>query len=263
MRKYNLLVAFVLMLALNNYYAYSVDNIKIALSKGSGSSHYQNYYNWLKKADPKIEIIDMYSIDPKNIMKELATCNGILFTGGDDIAPGRFGKAADSVRCEIDYKRDTLEFALFETALKLKIPILGICRGEQLITVATGGSLIVDIPQDVKNPDKHQCELSDTCYHHIKIESSSLLNKICGVTEGFVTTNHHQAALKISPRFVASSHGIDGVAESIERRNNKNNSFLLGVQWHHEKMKFEDPCSGNIAKYFIEEVKKYAASKKR
>ncbi len=158
-------------------------HLRIALSWGS-----ENYINWVHRGDSTVEIINMKEMDSDSALKELATCDGIVFTGGEDVAPYYYGKEADSARCKINAGRDTLEFLLFKESMRLKMPVLGICRGQQLLNVAFGGTLIVDIPADRPGDVKHQI-IEDylKCFHTVTLEKNSLLHTIAGVDTGLLT----------------------------------------------------------------------------
>lgn len=229
------------------------------------SKHYENYSNWLLNADKNIIYLDFYTIPFDSAMKLIGKCDGLLISGGPDVEPARFGKRWDTARCEIDYRRDTLEFALIDSARKLKMPILGICRGEQLLNVYYGGTLIVDIPEDYKTTIHHKCKKSDTCFHEVDIAEGTLLYKIAGAKSGEINTNHHQAVEKLAKGFIAGAHSPDGIIEAIEWANGgappPGEPFILAVQWHPERMKPESPFSLNLAKYFLLKVKEYKTGK--
>ncbi len=127
--------------------------LKIALSLAS-----PNYVNWIHQADSTIVTIDMKSMPVNQAVNLLNNCNGLILTGGEDVFPAYYGKADELARCSTNPKRDTLELALIKKALELKIPIVGICRGQQLLNVSQGGTLIVDIPSDYSKKVIHQQE---------------------------------------------------------------------------------------------------------
>lgn len=229
----------------------------IALSKGSGSVHYENYSKWLKDHNKNVEIIDMINIPPEEAAKTLEKCSGIVLTGGPDVHPGRFGKESEAGRCSIDLERDTLEFALIEKALELDMPILAICRGEQILNVALGGSLIIDIPTDFDTTVTHQCEDSENCFHDINVVEGTLLHDICSEKEGMVNTNHHQAVDELAPGLIASAFTEDGLIEAFEWADHSKRPFMLAVQWHPERLEKDISFSKPIAKYFLQQSENY------
>lgn len=235
-----------------------VQPVRIALSKGNPVESYQNYYNWLQSHDSTVIIIDMYALPFDSALIVFEDCSGLLITGGTDIYPGLFDKAGDTVRCwPVDHHRDSLEIALFQASRKLKKPILGICRGEQMINVALGGSLIIDIPTDFDTAVTHQCEDYLSCYHAVTVESNSLLHEISGVYAGQVTSNHHQGVDRLARELKAVSFAPDGLIEAVEWAYPEGNPFLLAVQWHPERMEADNPLSGPIAEKFLQEARAY------
>jgi putative glutamine amidotransferase len=227
--------------------------LKIGISKAS-----PNYLHWLKNSDPSLHTVNFYGMTAAEAVRHLRQCNGLLLTGGEDIFPGRYGKEYDTVRCtEIDPYRDSLEFALIEKALELKIPVLGICRGHQILNVYLGGSLIVDIPSDRGTKVIHQCDDYLNCFHSVTVTGKTLLAEICKCDSAGVTTNHHQAIDRLSPLLKINAVSDDGLAESIEWLEPANKSFLLGVQWHPERMDFVNPLSSRIAREFLMQSAKY------
>ncbi len=114
----------------------------------------------------------------RKLLKILQDCDGLLLSGGPDLHPVYFGKQADSSRCDIDLVRDTLELALIKEAMSMNLPILGICRGEQILNVALGGSLIIDIPSDYQNAITHQTPNPDSCFHPVKVVEGTFLHTL-------------------------------------------------------------------------------------
>ncbi|MBI9038968.1 MAG: gamma-glutamyl-gamma-aminobutyrate hydrolase family protein [Bacteroidales bacterium] len=237
------------------------DSIKIAISKAKPEEYYVQYENWLKATDSTIECVDMYHIRLDSALMIFENCDGLLLTGGPDVFPGRYDQAFDTSRCgEIDYKRDTLEFALIKKALELKMPILGVCRGEQILNIAMGGSLIVDIPTDFDTSIIHRCEDTYNCEHDIIVVKNSLLNKICQTGFYFSNSNHHQAVNELADCFVASAFTHDSLIEAIEWKKPEGKSFLIAVQWHPERLSSDNTLSYPIAERFLEEAKKYGVN---
>ena len=228
--------------------------LRIAVSKAS-----PNYINWLKTADPGVETVDLYVLPLAEALATLDRCSGLLLTGGEDVVPGRYGKESESVRCTgSDPRRDTLELALIYKALKLRIPVFGICRGSQILNVALGGSLVVDIPTDIKGHGTHQCEDYLRCFHTDIVIPGTRLARIAKCDSAKVTTNHHQAADLLAPLLKVNARAPDGVAEGIEWKDPSGRSFLLGVQWHPERMPADNPLSGPLATEFLRQASIFA-----
>jgi putative glutamine amidotransferase len=233
--------------------------VKIAFSKGSPETSYTNYYIWIRHFDSTAICQDMYAMSIDSALELFKGCSGLLLTGGTDVNPGLYGKAYDTVRCwPIDYRLDSLEITLIDSAVAWGMPILGICRGHQVINVALGGSLIVDIPEDFGTSVAHRCVEFTTCLHTVEIDTGSLLYGISGVDSGQVNSAHHQAADQMAPGLKAIAHTYDGLIESEQWKDPSGKNFLLGVQWHPERLEPENPLSGPIAVRFLEECRRFA-----
>ena len=238
--------------------------VRIALSKGSPDSLYINYYNWVRSMDSTTVCIDLYAMSLDSALELFRSCHGLILTGGTDIHPGYYGKDYDTIRCwPIDDHRDLLEMALVDSALAWGLPILGICRGHQMLNVALGGSLIVDIPSDFDTLVRHRCEDYQGCMHPLRIDTSSLIFNITGKDLGIVNSNHHQAADEVAKPLRAVAYTEDGLIEALEWKNPVEKPFLLGVQWHPERMELDNPLSGDIGKWFLEEVRRQEAGGRR
>ena len=224
-------------------------HVLIALSKDNTAHTCQL---WLKRYASNIDFIDMYKVSPDSINLILNKCNGIIITGGNDIQPALYGKANDSSRCEqFAPKRDTLDQLLINYAKTTHIPILGICRGAQIINVTYGGTLYTDIPSQIGTTVIHRSK-DRIVYHDINILPNSLLHQISQATQVEVNSIHHQSIEKVANNLKAVAWSADGVIEAIEPQ--KSADFLLGVQWHPELLDSTSPVSKNIAMYFIQKV---------
>ncbi len=161
-------------------------------------------------------------------------CDGLLIPGGGDIAPILFGQYNTASR-NISLEEDLLQIDMFHYFMKKKKPILGICKGIQVINVALGGNII----QDLDTHSMHEYINSDQ-YHITKALSGSILHKLYG--EYFTTNSaHHQGINKIGRGLHITQKANDGVVEGIEHKT----APIIGVQWHPERM-LEDNC---IAEY--------------
>ena len=206
--------------------------------------------------------VNIYGLDVDSALVLLQTCSGLLITGGEDVYPGNYGKLEDINRCEdIDRYRDSIEFALIKKAVSLKMPVFGICRGEQILNVALGGTLYVDIPSDIGKAVIHRCKPgSFDCLHKVTVHSGSLLSRITGASTGTVNSWHHQAVEEIAPGMRVSALSVDGVVEAIERIN-QDQPFIMGVQWHPEHLMNHPEMTDPLAVYFMEQARKYEVMK--
>lgn len=260
-KKHTGIVFSLLLFAVCVFYGCSDQRTQIALSKGAGSVHYNQYAKWLKSYEEDVDCIDLYFIDRKRALDILDDCSGLVLTGGPDVHPAFYGKGYDTARCSIDRIRDTLEFALIQKAMKLDIPILAICRGEQILNVAMGGSLIVDIPEDFGEEIIHRCEESSNCFHEVFVVEGTNFKKITHVDSGVVNTNHHQAVDEIAPEFRVSAYSKDSLIEAFEWAEPAGKPPLIAVQWHPERLSHDNPLSSMIAEYFLLKVKEYEINK--
>lgn len=163
----------------------------------------------------------------------LAGIDGLLLTGGVDVDPSLFGEEPLPKNGEIQPDRDASEIPLSRAALATGFPVLGICRGHQVLAVAAGGILYQDLPSQLPDCLKHS-QLAPRWHptHGLRIEPRSRLGAMFG-PKLRVNTFHHQAVKAAPPGFVETAWAPDGVNEAIEH---VSHPFALGVQWHPEAM---------------------------
>ena len=165
--------------------------------------------------------------------------DGLMLTGGDDVAPARYGEARDERTVEVEPERDEFEIALVSAARTSNLPIFAICRGVQVLNVACGGTLLQDIPTQVTGALYHGLTVPpNTSYalaHEVWVEKDSLLSRLMGErvnADAFeVNSRHHQAVKTVAKGFRVVATAPDGVIEAIEDPAMR---FCLGVQWHPE-----------------------------
>lgn len=231
--------------------------ITIALSKATGSPKYIHYTEWLQTANPEITTIDLWGKSIEECTSILENVHGLVLTGGADIHPERYGKEERLSECHIEPERDTHEFALFEKAQELQLPILAICRGAQLVNVALGGSLMIDIPTDYASDTEHRSKGGNDSNHGVQVEAGSILRKICKADNGIINSAHHQVTDTLSPLLRKAALSEDGLIEAFEWNELHGRGFLLGVQWHPERMDYSNPFSLPIANHFLYEAESY------
>jgi len=231
----------------------------IAISKAKPMEYYGNYSTWVKKEVPNASIINMYELGVDSALAALDYCNGLIISGGADVYPEWYGKLSDTARCgDFDRYRDTLEIELIRKAIEHNIPLLGICRGEQIINVTLGGSLVIDIPSDHDTLVQHRQDDWQNCYHSVDLVETSLTSLLLNKKSGIVNSNHHQAIDQLANDLMISSKAKDGIAESVEWKIKEDKGFLMAVQWHPERLDTVHPeMSLPILKAFIDETKKY------
>jgi putative glutamine amidotransferase len=211
------------------------------------------YMTFIHNVDSSLVLKSSYGQPTDSINLWLSQASGIIITGGRDIHPSIYGKVNEVEKCgEFDRYRDSLELKMVAFAKNNKIPLLGICRGHQMLNVALGGTLYTDIPTDIANNLSHR-NADNPPIHEISIESESLLAKIIGAQSCSVNSYHHQCADKLGKNLSVMARTSDGVVESIIYK--AQDWTALGVQFHPEKMNFNHPCAGSIGKWFITQIK--------
>ena len=202
----------------------------IILSKSS-----LNYINWIE--GDNIIIIDAYTI--KNTDSILALADGIILTGGEDINPLEYNDTINLAVCgDINYQRDTLERKLFDFALKNKIPLIGVCRGMQMMNVASGGSLYGDIPTEIGTTVIHRNN-GEVMHEIVIIDTCSLIFPI--ETDTFMVNSwHHQGLKDISENLRVIARSFDGLPEAVIMEKSTH-PFMIAVQFHPERLGTDNP----------------------
>jgi putative glutamine amidotransferase len=193
-------------------------------AKAFRSQRYRNYLELIEQGggDP-LPLIPGFSIDIEQI-------DAIILSGGGDVDPKHYGQSMNGTReSSILAARDDSEFAIMQKVIASNTPVMGICRGMQLINIYLGGTMHQDIegisaPIHGSNGDSYQ-------KHKVIIEKGTLLYEILGAEEIEVMSHHHQAVDSLGKDLKISAKAEDGIIEAIESANSK---FILGVQWHPE-----------------------------
>lgn len=171
--------------------------------------------------------------DIEIIKEQLNLIDGLILSGGPDINPIYYGEDFKEKIGVISPERDDNEIKILKEFLKTEKPILGICRGHQLLNVYFGGTLYQDLSYFEMEPLKHRQDLyPELEIHNVAIEKNSILEKLYGES---IRTNsfHHQAINKLGEGFKVIARSSDGIVEAIEKIDHK---FCLGIQWHPEMM---------------------------
>ena len=160
--------------------------------------------------------------------------DGLLLIGGEDVALERFNGEPHSSVSKPNPERDELEIQLVQKAVQLDFPLLGICRGEQVMNVAMGGTLISDIPAQTSSPLFHRAIKGEAAAHHsVRLIPDTQLQKLYETDALDVNSYHHQAVKSLAPCFIPSAFSEDGLLEAFEAPDRK---FIVGIQWHPERM---------------------------
>ncbi|MDC0204337.1 gamma-glutamyl-gamma-aminobutyrate hydrolase family protein [Flavobacteriales bacterium] len=201
----------------------------IILSKASS-----NYVKWIE--DENVIILDAYTI--KNIDSILVLADGIILTGGEDINPLEYNDTANLKVCgPINFSRDTLERKLFDFAFKNKLPLVGVCRGMQMMNVASGGSLYGDIPSEIGTTVIHRN--NGEVMHEIALscENPSYTNLIFPFNKDTFLVNswHHQGLKDIAQNIKIIARSYDGLPEAAIM-DTEIHPFMIAVQFHPERL---------------------------
>ena len=162
------------------------------------------------------------------VARLLASVDALLLCGGEDVDPRRYGAIPSPRLGEVNQRRDAWEFLLLDEAVKRRLPVVGICRGCQLINVYFGGTLWQDLPSERPGEVAHRGKGD----HAIRIVAGSRLAGCLGTDSLTVNTSHHQAVKELAPGFRATAFAPDGVVEAIESETLP----ITGVQFHPEKL---------------------------
>jgi putative glutamine amidotransferase len=180
-------------------------------------------------------------------------CDALLFAGGEDVDPSRYGAPAHPLLGKTNPDQDEVEIALARRAAADGLPLLGVCRGMQLLNVALGGTLYQDIAAEIAGALDHDesTDRRDMSHlaHPITLAENSWLAERLGATQLVVNTLHHQALRDIAPSLRAIGHAPDGVVEAIE---GTGPGFILGVQCHPEELwEHADPRWARVFDSFV------------
>jgi len=212
---------------------------------------FENYRRWMDSEG--VETVKL-SRQLGNL-KAVETLDGVVFSGGEDLHPGLYGKpeyVEQFKLMEIIPERDHFEYAVLGKVFAVKKPVLGICRGLQLINVFLGGTLVPDIPR-ICHSDLHGKLQGQDQYHSIEVKDRTLLRSVCGQVLGKVNSAHHQSAELPAGGLVFSAYSPPGIVEAMEWKEPVGKSWLLMVQWHPERMTDPDsPFSIGVKRAFLE-----------
>lgn len=176
---------------------------------------------------------------PESLRRLLDRCSGLVLTGGYDIAPHRYGEEPIEQLGEVNEDRDEMEFLVLGGAIDRELPVLGICRGHQLLNVHFGGSLYQDIAAQMDSDAVHTGTDDWSQHHHtVTVEAGSRLEQCLGIRSFEVNSFHHQAVKKVGDGLRVTARADDGMVEALET---VDGSWILGVQWHPERHEAQAP----------------------
>ena len=193
---------------------------------------------------------------PWVITEAVQRCDGVMLTGGDDIDPKLYVKDLPENLAKtvgtLEPDRDVWETGLIESVFQLKKPLLGICRGHQMLNVALGGTLVVDIGLQVQGAlDHRRMDRKMEPVHEVTIEADSILAKVTGKQTLGVNSTHHQAIGKVAEPLRVVAQSSDGVIEAVELKEPDRLPFLLAVQFHPERLIDSSPLFLQLFTSFV------------
>lgn len=198
---------------------------------------------WRAGAVPVLLPVDR---EPERALAMLDMVDGLLSSGGNDMVPANYGRRVEN--CGImDPARDRMEMALIEKALREDKPVLGICRGIQVMNVAMGGTLCQDLVTDGFKVHSIFASRRNIPTHQVKVAEGTLLAEITGAGDLWVNSFHHQAVGELAPGLTAAAVSEDGVVEAVTVPGKR---FAMAVQWHPEMM-FDSEKQQAIFRAFV------------
>ncbi|MCI8950387.1 MAG: gamma-glutamyl-gamma-aminobutyrate hydrolase family protein [Lachnospiraceae bacterium] len=202
-----------------------------------------------------IPMILPLEIEKDNLNALSNLCQGFLFTGGPDPHPFLWGEETHKNCGPISVKRDQMELSLLTMAMEQKKPILGICRGAQILNIGLGGDIYQDISSQYRSafPIAHSQPMHYRHpSHHVDVKKDTRLASFGDDTTIQVNSCHHQAIRKLAPGLIAGGMASDGIIEEIEL---PEYPFLIGVQWHPEYLWETDSSARNLFLGFVNACK--------
>ena len=187
------------------------------------------------------------------VKEQLLNVQGLILSGGHDVDPHNYGEELEQKIGDVWPERDVFDMRLLKFAEENNIPVLGICRGMQIINVAHGGSLYQDLSYRKEKTLKHSQNQTPTLVTHtVKADPNSQIANILGKDKFLTNSFHHQLVKDVAPDFTVAAKCVDGVVEAIENKD----ASVIGVQWHPEMLHRVVPFQNNLFKHIIDNAKK-------
>jgi putative glutamine amidotransferase len=222
--------------------------IRIALSYTGAGDRFEEYPAALDSVAAElgleVELVWLASASGESAALD-DSFDGLLLTGGVDVDPARYGRPdAAEYALDVDRRRDRIELAALDAAHRGRRAVLGICRGAQLLNVWAGGTLVPDLAGH-RSADERDIE------HPVELTADSLVGALAGTPRSIVNSSHHQAAERLAAPFRPTAAAPDGTIEAFERTQSLPGPYLLGVQWHPERMSRTAPLGGLLLASFL------------
>ncbi|MFM7272020.1 MAG: gamma-glutamyl-gamma-aminobutyrate hydrolase family protein [Actinomycetes bacterium] len=208
------------------------------------------YLDAVVRAGGEPAILSPRPVDPDTADAILAGCAGLLLLGGGDVDPARYGEEAHPRTYGVSPVRDEFELALLAAARRSRIPVLGICRGAQLLAVASGSTLDQHISdREDLDPNGRPGVEDGAEVHEVEVLPDTHLAQILGAGPVRASCHHHQAIAAIPDGLRLSAVSPDGIVEGIETTDDH---WCVAVQWHPEDTAGEDPTQQGLFDAFVD-----------
>ena len=225
----------------------------------------QRYFRAVTEIGGTPWMIPLLHEDEDTVRAIYERLDGLLIPGGVDMDPDTYGEEIRPEVGRLDPARDAVELQLTRWAVADGLPVLGLCRGAQVINVAAGGSLWQDIPTQWRQPDGGE-PLQHDCYptkgfarthiaHPVELDGGSRLRDLLEHPSVPVNSMHHQSVKELGEGLRVSAIAPDGVVEAVE---GTGDAFLVGVQWHPEVFELHDPSTLHLFRGFLREAGEFA-----
>ena len=216
----------------------------------------QAYQHWLLEADSTLHFVNIYTLPDDSIDYYLNLADGYVLTGGTDISASVYDTLDPFFHCkDVDPRRDSLETLMVHKAFAKWVPVLGVCRGMQIMNVALGGTLVLDLPEQ-RNTRIHQVSGKDM-EHDVYVLEGAWFAPHFEADTFLVRSNHHQAIDLLAEGFEVQAVAEDGIIEAIWWEGPEPHPFALGLQWHPERMDPHSPGSADVRLAFLDAVRKH------
>lgn len=190
-----------------------------------------------------------FEVDVDAARERIWFADGVLLPGGGDVAARWSGQQPHPTEYGVDEEQDAFDIAVARVALADRLPLLAICRGNQIVNVALGGDLVQDMDDTVGN-HRHRV-------HDLEVDEASPLGEIVG-RRSAISCFHHQCIATLGAGLVPAAYSADGVIEAVTLQDHK--GWYLGVQWHPEDSAATDPVQAEIFRHFVDAAAAHASA---
>jgi putative glutamine amidotransferase len=238
----------------------AIDDIPAGLPHSWVMNH--RYFLALTLVDAAPVMVPLLANDEAALRAIYERLDGVFLAGGVDVDPAAYKEDRLDVCGRTDPDRDTVEIMLTRWAIADGKPVLGVCRGMQVINVACGGSLLQDVAVAQEQYSKHdyfptQGFARDYLAHEAMVTPDTFLHRVYGGATISVNSMHHQGIRTLAPDLIASVHAPDGLIEGVE---GTADNFLIGVQWHPEMLIERDAGTRRLFQEFRDAAQAHALS---